>query len=159
MSEQKNQLSIEEEINEKLTDDTRENALDFVAFLQANEISIISSGEGEGWAIGGAEGNSIGFMLITGTPEFPGPWTFWFNSCDFGDDPADDELKETAWAHTGICGRCHAGWKDCGGGDRVIFGRKFENLCHSPLMFTNPDAKTLESEKKLVLMLNNTLSA
>jgi len=35
----------------------------------------------------------------------------------------------------------------------MIFGRGFENRCHSPLMFTNPDADTLERLKKLMLLL------
>ena len=97
-------------------------------------------------------GNSIGFMLVNGTPQMPGPWTIWFNSCDFDDNGStDDELKETTWTHASKCGHCHAGWKDCGGGDRIIFGREFKSLCHSPLMFTDPDAKTLESIKKLLL--------
>ncbi len=156
MSEQNTtstQTKIEDAINEKLTGDAQRNALDFVAFLRANEISLNSSGDGEGWAVGGIVENSVGFMLVNGAEQMPGPWTVWFNSCDFGGDPADDELKETAWAYTSKCEHCHAAWKDCGGGDRTIFGKEFEWLCHSPLMFTNPDAKTLQNVNKLILLL------
>ena len=143
---------IENIINEKLNGESKQNALDYIAFLQANEISLDSNNDGEGWAVGGIVGNSIGFMLINGTENMPGPWTMWLNSCDFGDADVDDELKEAVWSHASPCGKCHAGWKDCGGGERVIFGKKFDHLCHSPLMFTNPDSKTLESLKKIVLM-------
>ena len=66
---------------------------------------------------------------------------------------SNNDVKETAWAHASNCGHCHAGWKDCGGGKRTIFGREFEYLYHSPLMFTDPDAGTLEHVKKLMLML------
>ena len=144
--------SIESVIIEKLSADAQKNALDFIAFMQANGLPLGSNGDGEGWAVGGVVGDSLGFMLVNGSAQFPGPWTIWFNSCDFGGGSADDELKEIVWAHASPCGRCHAGWKDCGGGDRVIFGREFERLCHSPLMFCNPDAKILENIKKLILM-------
>jgi hypothetical protein len=87
----------------------------------------------------------------------PGPWTIWFNSCDFDSDSADDEMKESVWEHASKCGQCHAGWADCGGGSRTIFGREFERLCHLPLMFTNPDGKTLENVKKLMLMLKQNI--
>ncbi len=156
MSEQNTasmQTKIEDAINEKLTGDAQRNALDFIAFLRTNEISLDSNGDGEGWAVGGIVGNSVGFILVNGAEQMPGPWTVWFNSCDFGGGAADDELKETAWAHTSKCGHCHAGWKDCGGGDRTIFGKEFEWLCHSPLMFTNPDTETLQNVNKLILLL------
>jgi hypothetical protein len=152
MSEQK---TIESVINEKLTGDAQKNALDLVSFCQANEIQLDPNKDDfGGWAVGGVVGNSIGFLLVNGEEQIPGPWTLWFNSCDFGDsENIDDDLKEIVWSHTSPCGKCHDGWKDCGCGERMIFGRAFESLCHSPLMFCNPDAKTLESVKKLTLIL------
>ena len=148
------QNKIEDRINEVLTGDAQKNALNFVEFSRANDISFTSNDDGQGWAVGGIVGDSIGYMHIDGNEQFPGPWTLWFNSCDFGGgDSVDGELKEIAWTHASPCGRCHEGWKDCGGGNRTIFGKEFESLCHSPLMFTNPDAKTLENVKKLVVML------
>jgi len=144
--------AVEDAITQKLTGEAQKNALDLVAFLRANEMALDSNNDdGEGWAVGGVVGDSAGFMLVNGSPQFPGPWTLWFNSCEF-DGPVDDELMETVWAHASPCGKCHAGWADCGGGDRTIFGRDFDRLCHSPLMFTDPDGKTLESVKKLLLM-------
>lgn len=146
--------TIEDKISGVLHGDVQKNALSFAAFLRANGLSPDAYDGGEGWPIGGVVGNSIGYMLVNGAAEMPGPWTVWFNSCDFdGVGPADSETKETAWAHASPCGRCHAGWENCGGGDRVIFGKEFGRLCHSPLMFTNPDAKTLEAVEKLALML------
>jgi hypothetical protein len=149
------QIIIEEKIKGVLSGDSLENALNFVAFLQANELVTETHGDGDGWsgAIGGIVGNSLGFMMVNGAADMPGPWTVWFNSCDFGGDSVDDDLKETAWAYASKCGKCHTGWETCGGGARTIFGKEFEYLCHSPLMFTNPDAKTLVNLKKLMLML------
>lgn len=152
MSEQK--PIIEKKMNEVLSGDSLKNALDFADFFRANELSCEANEDGTGWAVGGIVGNSIGYMLVNGVEQMPGPWTIWFNSCDFGgSEPADDELKEATWSHASNCGHCHDGWKDCGGGRRTIFGKEFEWLCHSPLMFTNPNAKTLESVKKLMLIL------
>ena len=148
------EILIENVINEKLKGDSQQTALNFIEFLREKELALTSNGDGIGWAVGGIVGNSAGFMFINGEENMPGPWTIWFNSCEFNDeDSVDDDLKETAWAHASPCGHCHAGWKDCGGGDRIIFGKEFEWLCHSPLMFTNPDFKTLENLKKLILIV------
>ena len=145
--------SLETVIRNKLNGDSQKNALEFAGFLCTNALAVEGNEDGEGWAVGGTVGNSIGYMLVNGATDMPDPWTFWFNSCDFDGESADDEVKEAAWAHASRCGHCHAGWKDCGGGDRTIFGKSFEWLCHSPLMFTDPDAKTLGCVKKLIMML------
>lgn len=148
------QKLIEEKINEVLSGDSLKNALDFIKFLRANELQLGANDDGEGWAVGGIVGDSIGYMLVNGAAQMPGPWTIWFNSCDFdGGSPADEDLKEVAWSHASNCGHCHEEWKNCGGGERRIFGRKFEHLCHSPLMFTDPDNKILDNVKKLILIL------
>lgn len=145
---------IEDVISEKLTGITQKNALDFAFFLRTKKMLISPNDDGSGFAVGRVNGDSSGYLHISGGSEFPGPWTFWFNSCDFEDDGAvDDNVKETAWNNVGNCGKCHDGWKDCGGGDRVVFGKLMENCCQSPLMFYNPDAETLESMKKLMLLL------
>ena len=142
-------IAIEDIIRKKLKGDAQMNALSFVAFLRANEVQIRVNNDGGGCAFG-----EIGCMAISKKPAHIAPWTIWFGSCDFDESvPVDDTLKETAWANAGICGHCHAGWEDCGGGEGTIFGKKFERLCHSPMMFVNPDARTVEHMKKLMLML------
>ena len=151
--------AIEDKIRSALHGDVLKNALDFAAFLRANGFSPeqYESG-GDGWSVLRKE-ESVGFILVNGAEEMPGPWTVWFNTCDFDESaPADDAVKETAWAHASICANFTSGGKDCGCGDqpgfrRTIFGRVFDNRCHSPLMFTNPDAQTLENIKKLMKLL------
>ena len=153
------QNAVEDRINEVLSGDSRKNALDFAAFLRANGLPPVFHEEsGHGWSIMRGD-ESVGFIIADGSAQMPGPWTIWFNSCDFEDGGADDDdLKQTAWEHASICGNFSSGGKDCGCGDqpgfhRTIFGREFENRCHSPLMFTDPDARTLENVEKLMLML------
>ena len=149
-------LAIEAKINDILTGDSVKNALDFIAFAREGGISFEPNEEGNGWAVGGTVGDSIGYMIISNDVQMPAPWVIWFNSCDFDcGDAVDDKIKETAWSHASQCGHCHEGWKDCGGGDRMIFGKEFEMLCHSPLMFTEPDAETLAHMIELIGLLKH----
>lgn len=150
---------IENAIKEKLNGE--KNALDFVAFLQANAISADIHDSGDGWSVM-YKGESIGFIIITGgATEGIGPWTIWLNVCDFGDPSrarADGHLQEIAWKHTNVCGHFTSGGKNCGCGDQpgrrvTIFGKDFDNICHSPLMFINPDADKLDAVKKLLLLV------
>jgi len=151
---------VEDRIKNKIKGDSLGSALDFVAFLRENDISLdynaSESGHG-GWngAVGGVIGNSIGYVTFNGDVGGVGPWTFWLNSCDFdGSDTADDDFKNVIWAFASPCGKCNENWVKCMGiGKRTILGKEFENQCHSPLMFINPDSKTLESIKKFLLYL------
>ena len=163
MSDENNKSTdsvIEDRINSKIKGDSLKNALDFVAFLRENDIwldyNASESGYG-GWngAVGGTVGNSIGYATFNGDVGGVGPWTFWFNSCDFdGSDSADDEFKNAIWAFASSCGKCNDNWEKCmGSGKRTILGKEFENQCHSPLMFINPDTETLENMKKFLLYL------
>ena len=143
MSEQKNPITIEEQIKAALTGDTLTNALSFAAFLQSNNIP--------------ADAHDLFYLHIDGSDEVPGPWTIWLMSTDTK-SPACDDVKETAWAHANVCGHFSTGGEACGCGSQPgkcvnIFGKEFDNICNSPLMFTNPDAKTLEAVKKLILLL------
>ena len=150
-------ITMENKIYNVLKDDSLKNALEFLTFLKENEFQLDPNGDnGEGWAVGGVVGNSFGFILINGVEEMPGPWTIWLNSSDYNESTSmDNELKENTWTHVNKCSKCHKGWEDCGIGNKIIFGREFENLCHSPLMFTNPDTKTLETVKKLLINLKS----
>jgi len=152
------ELSLESVIREKLTGDAQKNALDLVDFLKANKVGFCPYDQsGEGWVVDGVADDSTGFLMVNGVDEIPGPWTLWFSTCDFGDaGTINDDLKETVWANISPCGKCHDGWEECvnsgGGGDNKVFGKSFGLLCHSPLMFTNPDEKTLKGIKELLLI-------
>ena len=152
--------ATEDRIKSKITGDSLKNALDFVAFLRENDISLdynaSESGYG-GWngAVGGCVGNSIGYVTFNGDAGGVGPWTFWLNSCDYNcSDSADDDFKAAIWAFASPCGKCNENWEKCmGSGKKTILGKEFENQCHSPLIFINPNAETLEYMKKFLLYL------
>ena len=161
MSEKNETKSIEEKIREILNGDAQKNALDFVVFLKANEISLdYDANKSEHWfgnGIGEDVGNGTGYLVITDNQNFPGPWTLWVNFCDFdGSDSADEEFKNAIWAFSSPCGRCNENWGKCrGSGKKTILGKEFENRCHSPLAFHNPDAKTVEHMKTFLLYLRD----
>jgi len=129
---------LENAINASLEGDIQKNALDFAAFLEANEIMLESNGDGRGWAIGGVVGNSNGFMMVDCEGKNLG---IWINDCDFySNDSTGDDLKEFAWTQVVNCPQ-----EGCVGGGcaeqnhrNTIFGKEYESTCHSPLAFLIP---------------------
>ena len=154
------QKSPEETMNLILSGDTLKNAIDFVAFLRANEFQMEYNPDENAeskWtgAIGGIVGDSIGYMYVNSGTNFPDPWTIWLNEYDFYDNGSaeDDVLQNFLWENVNKCSRCNPNWENCGGGEKIVLGKKFENLCHSPMFFYTPDALKLEMLKKLMLKI------
>jgi hypothetical protein len=148
-----NNKLLTDRIGERLDGGAKAAALDFVGFCDANGLPINSNNEGNGWAVGGVDGHSLGFMAVEGMGD-ASPWTLWLNNGDFGGEGTLDEgLKEFAWAHVSVCSKCHDGWENCGPQETTVIGRRFERLCHSPLVFNNPDADDLVKIKALILAL------
>lgn len=152
--------SVESIMNLVLNGETLENALGFVAFLRDAEFQAEYNPREYGerkWtgAIGGVVGNSIGYLYVRAGTDFPDPWTIWLNAYEFdaGSSAEDAALKEFVWENVNHCSRCHPNWENCGGGERTVFGRKFERLCHSPMVFYTPDAHKLEKIEKLLLRI------
>jgi len=150
MSEQK----IEEIIGEVLTGDVQKNALEFVAYLRANEI-LFERGKGYWenkyyWLIK-FKNEYVCFILIEEKD-----WIIWSDDSDsnwFEDFPLDEYLKEIAWKNVDICENCSNG---CSPGTRkIIFGKEFVNVCRTTMRFTNPDVEELECMKKMVEIRKN----
>lgn len=150
---------IERAIQEALTGDAREQALDFVTFLRENEVP---TAEGETYWDIQLQGKSLCFLWIDGAAQMPGPWTIWSDQdtgtwfswteegpgAENADFPEDERTKQAAWAHVNPCASCG----DCAPGrDKTVLGKPFENLCNSTLAFTNPDSEALACAKKMVL--------
>ena len=138
---------IKGKINTLLSGETQKNALDFIAFLETENIPL----------------DLLVIVIVGDGGDFPHirPWVIFFNVCDFNvSGLADDALSEFAWAHANICAHFITGGQQCGcgrqpGASQTILGKEFENICHCPMLFINPDAKTLENTKKLLLLLKN----
>ncbi|MGI6519021.1 MAG: hypothetical protein ACOX4C_09610 [Bacillota bacterium] len=103
---------IEDIINEVLTDGVQKYALDFVAYLRANEM-LFESGKGYWkdefyWMIK-FEGEYVCFIQIGGDERKDNSWTIWSDDSDskwFEDYPLDERLRKIAWENVDICGNC-----------------------------------------------------
>ena len=137
--------SFEESINITLKGETKRNALDFAAFLKANDLA---TGETHGTVV--YKDNVFAYLHMDGKPEMPGPWTIWPDLDGTVPDgfTLDDSMKEIAWKHVNICADCGSGCAP--GSSKTIYGKEFENVCGAILAFTDPDSQTLECVKKLM---------
>ena len=144
--------TIEDVMKDVLKGDAQKHALDLIAHLRAGEgekfpIAKHNESDESLWLIG----EGVGTMFINGSDDFPGPWTLWVDGDNIGEHTAsdvDEHVKTVAWENIAPCGSC--GGQCSPGSHRRVFGKDFENVCTSTLMFTNPDADTLACLKKIV---------
>jgi len=150
----KKHLKIEDAIHAALSGDAQKNALAFAAFLRANDLSIEKIDVPGGWNVNEGKIN-IAFVQIFGDRnEFN--IVLHISTYD-GKSPADDGLKEFAWAHVVLCPQGCGGPTFCNESQnrRTILGKEYESTCQSPLAFINPSAHDLIKAQKLILMFLN----
>ena len=152
---------MEQVIHTVLTGDARKNALEFVAHLRANDLLLERVEDGYWkdkpyWRIQYKDA-SVCFVFIHGSPaRYPGEpegWMIWTDDSGsdwFADEPLDASLRETAWEHVDFCGQCTPDGPCAGGSRKTIFGKAFDHVCRTPMLFLNPDRKALDCVKKLV---------
>ena len=153
MSEQR----IENHIDDVLADEARKNALELAAFLRVNEMQF-ERGMGYWqdkfyWMIKYKD-EYVCFILISNGEDNTEPdgltiWTDNSGSNWFEDSPLDERMKEIAWKHIDICGKC-GGCENPGGSHKTVFGKDFNDVCITTMRFENPDAETIECVKKLL---------
>jgi len=151
-------LAIENLINKVLKGEAQKNALDLIAHIRANEdvftIPMCEDNAENIW--NGCDVSNLGYIVINGSDDFPGPWTIWFGANNFGEyskAPVDERIKEFAWKHVSPCGNCG---KNCTTATNTkVFGKVFENTCMSNLLFVNPNAEAVECMKKLIDIKKN----
>jgi hypothetical protein len=140
--------SFEEIIISTLNGDTQKNALDFAAFLKANDM-VVDENNSQVIFVN----KTLAYMYVDGNAEMPGPWTVWpdgdFSSVPHGID-FDNAMKEIAWAHINKCGKC--GQPCAPGSNKTLFGKAFDGVCSSVMAFTDPNDKALMCLKKLLLI-------
>ena len=152
---------IENIIGEVLTGDAKKNALDFFAYLWANEM-LFERGKGYWenkfyWMIKYKD-EYVCFILV-GSEDKTGPesWIIWSDDSDsnwFADFPVNERIKEIAWKNVDICGNC-GGCNNPGGTRKIIFKKEFNNVCRTTMKFINPDVEALECAKKMVEIRKN----
>ena len=157
MSERK----MEHYIEKILAGEARQNALDFVAYLRANDTKFERSttnywADKLYWYVK-FQDEFIGFILINGYGSVgdetePEGWIFWsdnYNSKLFTDFPLDENTKKIAFEHIDF--------GTCGGGITVkLFGKEFAPVCNgTTFRFDNPDSEAIDCMKKLVEIRKN----
>jgi len=145
--------TFEETIMSILNGDTRKNALDFTAFLEANDMT---TGENHSTIIFG--GDVLAYMHMDGKAEMPGPWTIWPSASGNVADGFifDDTMKQIAHAHVNICGEC--GGKCAPGSRKSVYGKEFDNVCGAMLAFTDPSSDALACVKKILEMIKHEIN-
>lgn len=144
--------SIEKIINRELHSYDKATALDFVTSLRDNELTFFRD---RGywrdkiyfWVQYGTD--CVCFIAIKDPDEPENRWTVWSENIDpvyLAENAVDDRLKKIAWEHVdcGVCGSCGEEKP------KIIFGRKFNNVCGTNFRFDNPDKNDLEFMKKMV---------
>lgn len=144
--------TIEDCINDNLTDEAKSIALDFVSFLRENDIEFYKD-NGTSWKDKiyyhlKFNGKFVGFIALKNPDEPENMWTVWSDDCkafEYGN--IDDKIKETAYKHIDFCGKCGS----CGGGrKKIIFGKEFNKVCGCTFRTDNPNKEDLPFLKKTI---------
>jgi len=143
MAEQEMKRTHEDNMRENLSGDLLKNALEFVEHM--NKTS--------GWE---HLGEQVCFIITNMVTKY-GKFFIFFNgqssifSADYVNYPISDDLKDFVFAQIVHCNRCSiSGCGENAGRNLTIFGKKFDNLCHCPICFADPDAETFKKIKELV---------
>jgi len=158
---------VEDVINEVLTGDVCEKALDFVAFLRENKLMTPWSATNS-WKIR-FKGKDVGFMSTYGTAAYRGlaenSWQICFTAHKFANDDAvygeqctlNESQKNMVWSMLRNCQKhpylCNPGKS------MTVFGKKLDNVCHQWLFLVNPDAEALDCVKKMILLFVISISS
>jgi|GEM_PF-519009 len=156
--------AIEGIISKTLIGEAQKNALDFVAYLRANDMQIERQmGYWEDkyyfgvWYLN----NAVCNILISNEEKTdPESWTFWSDDSGwaiFGDSSLDEKLKEIIWNHVTVCENEDKCFDSCKKSRRTIFGKEFDNVCGSAICFNNPDSEATECLKIIVQTRKNQL--
>ncbi|MCL2376987.1 MAG: hypothetical protein FWC76_06265 [Defluviitaleaceae bacterium] len=143
--------NIKDVIGNVLSGDAQKRALDFVTYLELNDMPP-NCVHGDLW-MAGYNDNCVCYIHIDGAAQNPGPWTIWPDG-SYASEPEgfaiDEHTKQLALAHVNICGSCG---EACSPGTRkTVFGKDFDNVCGATMAFNNPDDEALNCVKKLMEM-------
>ena len=151
--QQKEKPKIDEIVSIILKDKNLENALDLIAFIEQNKIKLKWSST-NCWQLY-YKGKRIGIIRMAEKAYHmyaigDNSWLFspW-DSYDIVDMLSDEKSKKVIWNNVRMCSSCGS----CKPGfEKVVFGKKFENSCHSWLNMINPDKETVECIKQMIFI-------
>jgi hypothetical protein len=140
---------VEDVINDLLSGDRKQAALDFVAFIKSYRMTP-QWASANSWAVS-YKGKRVCYIKVSDYVAEDGSW-YIRPSVDYNDELFDfienEKFTEIIWDNLHYCRACGR----CAPGRRVtVCGREFDHVCHGILFeFHNPDTATLDCAKKLV---------
>jgi hypothetical protein len=140
--------TIEEVMKKTLSGDTLNNALDFIAFLRASGFTNDDEYNNNFYYMG----NPTCVLLCFKNENYQeGEWGIYnypISECE--DFPLEEDLKEFARQNVRICkGECGChNWPR--GGNKTDYGKEFEGVCSSVIMFQCPDTEAIKKIKKMM---------
>lgn len=148
-------MQIEDYINENLIEEANAVALDYVAFLRANDVEFYKDNspcwKNKIYYWLKFMGEIIGFLAIKDPDEPENLWTVWSDdSKAFETKNVDIKIKEEAWEHIDFCCNCGscAGFKS-----KTVFGKEFNGVCGCTFRIDNPNVNDLSFLKNLFELL------
>lgn len=178
MSEQNNgniTPAIEDAINKYLTGEMQQNALEYVAYMNAHDIALPETGQlfDDYGAIQYTfdSHNILGcvcHVLIVHRNQNQNNLEISLGSSDsnrcviirneYQDFPIDEEVKRFAWDNVRICQNFKTNGNECGCGSQpgkriALFGKEIANVCTALFDIRNPNGKALELTKRLTDVL------
>ena len=149
-------------INKFLTGEEKHNALDFIEFLTANQITTQPNSNNIRDFY--YQNKTICCVTVKGAENIANPWMIWLSDAELDamalNNTADESLKQFAWAHMNTCAHFSSNGESCGcdkspGRSATVFGKQFDNICYATLSFENPGAEDLVYIKQLVSLLKD----
>ena len=152
-----NRFTLVEELKAKLTGDNLKHALDFASYWGTDDVTAES---GNFCGSVKYKGEDVCYIKVGGFEDSNlDHWVIWSihdaDIAETSDSPVDERIKEGFWANVNHCGHYLSGGKECGcgkqpGSRKAIFGKDFDNVCNSDIVFTNPDVEVLACAKAMV---------
>ena len=148
-------------VNAALTGEAQRNALDFVAFMIANEMPPDPTDDH--WFKHQGENICCIILGVCEAHNMSGSgdnWSVYWANCDvhWGEnDTADNALEQFVFRSENPCGQCPCAHSP--GVRKTVFGKVYENACYSTLCFDNPSTANLAYIKKLATMRKQDIAA
>ena len=143
---------IETHIEENLSGEAQQVALNFIAYLRNSNIEFYKD-NGCCWKDKiyywlKFKNECVAFIAINDPDEPENIWTVWSDESElYATDISDSDIKRVAWNYIDFCGHCGS----CGGGkQKTIFGKVFDSVCGCTFRVDNPDISDVPFLKKMI---------
>lgn len=147
---------IENYVEENLTDEAQQTALEFINYLRTNEFEFIKDNDywkDKIYYLIKFRNECVCFIAIKDPDEPKHLWTIWSDDSKvYEDSSVEEDIKKIAWKYVDHCGNCGS----CGGGKtKIVFGKSFEKVCGCTFRVDNPKSSDLPFLKKMVELRKN----